>query len=59
MHNHHHGVHLKVRLQNKTTKKEFPLWHNGIGSIFTAPGHRFDPGKEQRVEGSGVATAAA
>ena len=22
---------------------EFPLWHNGIGSILGALGHRFDP----------------
>lgn len=31
----------KARL--KTNLLAFPLWHNRIGSISAAPGHRFDP----------------
>ena len=40
-------------------KLEFPLWHNGIGSISGALGHGFDPWSRTVGERSGVATAAA
>ena len=35
------GVTDWLRLKIKMV--EFPLWHNGIGSISTEPGCRFDP----------------
>ena len=35
------GVTDWLRLKIKMV--EFPLWHNGIGSISAEPGCRFDP----------------
>ena len=42
----------------KPARSEFPMWHNGISSIFAVPGHRFDPHLAQWVKVSGVAAAA-
>ena len=43
----------------KETLQEFSLWHNRIGGISAAPGHRFDPWPSRVGSGSSAATAVA
>ena len=57
---------LQKRQKDKKKKKEikiyleeFPLWHNGIGSISGVLGCRFPPGAGTVGRGSGIAAAAA
>ena len=39
--------------------QELLLWHNGIGGVSAAPGHRFDPWPGKWAKGSGAVEAKA
>ena len=48
-----------IKKKSKNKNKEIPLWHDGMGGVSDAPGHRLHPWPGTVGKGSGIASAVA